>query len=56
LLFYSTVPHLSNGIKEIRLIFPKDKEKLSENSKKMKEILIKKFELRKQLKTIYSKH
>jgi hypothetical protein len=51
LLFYSTVPHLSNRIKEIRLVFPKDKGKLSENSKIMKEILV-----RKELKKIRVKY
>ncbi|MEG7978752.1 MAG: hypothetical protein NY202_02380 [Mollicutes bacterium UO1] len=55
LLFYSTVPHLSNRVKELRLTFPNDKEKLRENSKIMKEILTRKFELRKQLKKIYTK-
>jgi len=35
LLFYSTVPHLSNRIREITLSFPKSKEKLLENSEKI---------------------
>lgn len=56
LLFYSTVPHLSNRVKEIRLTFPKDKEELLKNSKIMKEILTRKFELRKQLRKIYTKN
>jgi len=53
LLYSSTIPHLSNRIKEIKLFFPKNKKKLLENGKIMKKILENKFQINNKIKKIY---